>query len=275
MKWTFSHGLTQNEAAVFLRRYEGEPIALPTLTEPDELLAVYHYDEKEMKWSYFTPLWPEKSLYTLEPGEIYQVVVQDACEWELPVVEPLEIPQYVGSALSIRGPKYSRSFPLGIGYFGSTGLRRVATGIWKLGFKEVLQKRNTDIAALISNPENSAISIFAHGSSGNIGGITAKTARLMMKGRGAYKFIIIDCCKGGSFLPGSVAYELADGFPPSVVALSTGGDSKTWVKGHNALLGVMNEASPGKNIKELFDKWVPIHDAEDNLFFGGDEEVCF
>ena len=43
----FSHGLVQDDAAVFLRQVPVQ-VDLPTDTEPEELLAVYYYDEAAM-----------------------------------------------------------------------------------------------------------------------------------------------------------------------------------------------------------------------------------
>ena len=39
-----------------------------------------------MTWEYFVPGWPiqDSTLTSLENGNIYQVIVQDACTWNIP-----------------------------------------------------------------------------------------------------------------------------------------------------------------------------------------------
>jgi len=80
----FPHGLNQDTSAIFLRYYDCETVSLPTSTEPAQLVVVWYYNEATMTWEWFRPGWPESTLTSLENGEIYFIIVQDACTWTIP-----------------------------------------------------------------------------------------------------------------------------------------------------------------------------------------------
>jgi hypothetical protein len=82
--WTFPHGLTTDPSAVFSRLYACQTVSLPTGTEPANLISVWYYDEAVPEWKWYKPGWPESTLTSLVNGEIYQVIVQDACSWTIP-----------------------------------------------------------------------------------------------------------------------------------------------------------------------------------------------
>jgi len=82
--WEFSHGILDNPTAVFPRHYDCPDIALPTGTEPDELVLVWHYDVNAMEWKWFRPGWLESTLDTLEYCNIYVIIVMEKCTWEIP-----------------------------------------------------------------------------------------------------------------------------------------------------------------------------------------------
>ncbi|HUU63119.1 MAG TPA: PKD domain-containing protein [Dehalococcoidia bacterium] len=82
----FPHGLTQDTAAIFPRYYDCLTVSLPTLTEPTQLIVVWYYDEVAQSWEWFRPGWPESILTSLENGEIYLIIVQNACTWTIPQI---------------------------------------------------------------------------------------------------------------------------------------------------------------------------------------------
>ena len=82
----FPHGLNQDTSSIFLRYYECETASLPTSTEPAQLIVVWYYNETTMTWEWFRPGWPESTLTSLENGEIYFIIVQDACTWTIPQI---------------------------------------------------------------------------------------------------------------------------------------------------------------------------------------------
>jgi len=87
ISWEFPHGLNQNPSAVFSRHYDGTTIILadiPYEDMPEELIIVWFYDEDEMEWKWFRVGWPESTLETLEHCHIYDVIVMDACTWDIP-----------------------------------------------------------------------------------------------------------------------------------------------------------------------------------------------
>jgi PKD repeat protein len=60
-----------------------------TASNGAELLMIIDFDESAGEWMYFIPSAPSLSDITaLEPGELYYVVVSDACELTIPQQEP-------------------------------------------------------------------------------------------------------------------------------------------------------------------------------------------
>jgi len=51
---------------------------------PAELNVVWFYDEVAWQWKWFKLGWPESTLETLEYCHIYDIIVIDACTWEIP-----------------------------------------------------------------------------------------------------------------------------------------------------------------------------------------------
>ena len=82
--WEFSHGILDNPTAVFSKHDDCPDIALPTGTEPGELIVVWYYDEVAMEWKWYRPGWPESTLDTLEYCNIYTIIVMEECTWEIP-----------------------------------------------------------------------------------------------------------------------------------------------------------------------------------------------
>ena len=81
---SFPHGLMQDPLAVFKRHYYCPTnLDLSTASPPTQLIVVWLYDEVEMEWLFWTG-WPESTLDTLEYCHIYDIVVTDACTWEIP-----------------------------------------------------------------------------------------------------------------------------------------------------------------------------------------------
>ena len=90
--WSFPHGLQSDPTAVFKRVHgPGVPpsanncdtnVGLPTTTVPADLIVVWYYDESIPEWLFWTG-WPESTLWTLELGSIYDIIVWDACTWQL------------------------------------------------------------------------------------------------------------------------------------------------------------------------------------------------
>jgi len=58
-------------------------VSLPTGTEPADLIVVWYYDESAKEWVWYRVGWTESTLDTLEMGEIYDIIVMDACIWQL------------------------------------------------------------------------------------------------------------------------------------------------------------------------------------------------
>jgi len=79
--WEFPHGLNQNPTAEFSRIYDGKTTLISELSPPPELIMVRRYDEAEMEWEWYRQGWPESTLLELKEGEIYGIVVRDACVW--------------------------------------------------------------------------------------------------------------------------------------------------------------------------------------------------
>jgi len=86
--WDFPHGLLTDPpgtlSAVFSRHYEGATVTLADIAPedmPNELVIVWYYDEAEMKWKWHRVGWTES---TLEYCHIYDIIVMDACTWEIP-----------------------------------------------------------------------------------------------------------------------------------------------------------------------------------------------
>ena len=65
------------------RPYLNAAVALPTGTEPAELLGVYWLDESVGEWKYFKPGFALNTLNFLEPGQAYLVAVSGACSWTI------------------------------------------------------------------------------------------------------------------------------------------------------------------------------------------------
>jgi len=90
--WEFPHGLIQHQAAAFSRRYDVTTVTLANIPPEDipaELIIVWFYHEAEMDWKWFKPGWPESTLETLEYCHIYDVIVMNACVWEItPIATP-------------------------------------------------------------------------------------------------------------------------------------------------------------------------------------------
>jgi C1A family cysteine protease len=82
--WEFPHGLNNDSTALFPRRYGGVEVVLVDLTPPSELVLVWYYDEAAMTWEWGRPGWPESTLETLENWNIYLIIVESACTWEIP-----------------------------------------------------------------------------------------------------------------------------------------------------------------------------------------------
>jgi len=92
-QWTFPHGLTQDPTAVFKRIHGGDgtgssngctaDVALPAGTEPADLIIVWFYNESAMEWEWFRVGWTESTLGSLQMGEIYDIIVMDACTWQV------------------------------------------------------------------------------------------------------------------------------------------------------------------------------------------------
>ena len=74
------------------RPYIDASVALPTGTEPVELLGVYWLDEATGVWNYFNPNFTVNTLNSLEPGQAYLVAVSDSCVWNLPCGEGVGLP---------------------------------------------------------------------------------------------------------------------------------------------------------------------------------------
>jgi len=69
------------------RPYLDAAVALPTGTEPPELIGVYRLDEAAGLWEYFIPGFTLNTLTSLEPGQIYLTAVSGSCSWNLPCGE--------------------------------------------------------------------------------------------------------------------------------------------------------------------------------------------
>jgi len=85
-QWDFAHGLIQDPAAVFPKRYvcpQPKTLAYDDVTLPDCLSIVWFYDEVAMDWFWFRPTWPESTLTSLEYDSYYDVIVTVACTWVL------------------------------------------------------------------------------------------------------------------------------------------------------------------------------------------------
>jgi len=82
--WEFPHGLNNDSTALFPRRYGGAEVVLADLTPPSELILVWYYDEAAMTWEWGRSGWPESTLETLESWNIYLIIVESACTWEIP-----------------------------------------------------------------------------------------------------------------------------------------------------------------------------------------------
>ena len=83
--WIFPYGV---EAFLCPMPANGRPyldaaVALPTGTEPAELLGVYWLDEMTWEWRYFNPKFTVNTLNSLEPDQAYLVAVSGACVWQV------------------------------------------------------------------------------------------------------------------------------------------------------------------------------------------------
>ena len=87
--WVFSYGTEAFlcPTPVNNRPYLDAAVALPTGTEPTELLGIYHLNETTGNWDYFIPGFGGSTLTSLKPGEAYIVAVSGACTWNLPCGE--------------------------------------------------------------------------------------------------------------------------------------------------------------------------------------------
>jgi len=74
------------------RPYLDATVALPTGTEPAQLLGVYRLNETTGNWDYFIPGFGGNTLTSLEPGQIYLVPLSGSCTWNLPCGEGTGLP---------------------------------------------------------------------------------------------------------------------------------------------------------------------------------------